>query len=292
MKKILVTGSEGFIGKHLCAALTVLGHSVIRVDKKLGTDLCKLETFRELPEVDLVVHLAAFNGTKYFYLQPFDVIRDNILSTQYLLDFYKGNVEKIIFTGTCESYAGAIDLFSYNVPTDETVPLVISDVSNPRWSYGGSKILNELQIYSVFHQFKQNFTIIRYHNVYGPGQVDHFIPEFSIRAKTGDFTLKGWKNTRSFMYITDAIRATIDIIFNNNCNNQIINVGVNDERTIEEIAKIILEELQINGELILEDAPPGSVSRRQADLSKLEQLTNFVPSVSIEQGIKFTLENL
>jgi nucleoside-diphosphate-sugar epimerase len=289
---ILVTGSRGFIGQHLCRRLDSLGYHVIEADRKLGFDLSNYEDVKHLPDVDIVVHLAAFNGTKHFYERPFDVVRDNLLPTQYLLDRYAGKIKKFIFTGTCESYAGAVDTFDWTVPTDETVPLVINDVTNPRWSYGGSKIANEVQVIAAHHQLKQDYTIIRYHNIYGPGQIDHFIPEFYQRAKQGNLSLKGWQNTRSFMYISDAIEATVKIMFDNSCANQIINVGVNDEKSIREVAELILEVSDIQGNLILEDAPAGSVKRRNGDVTKLTRLTGFAPTTSLREGIVKTLESL
>lgn len=292
MKTILVTGSKGFIGKHLCRVLNDLGHHVIEADRKLGFDLANHEDVEHLPDVDIVVHLAAFNGTKHFYERPFDVVRDNLLPTQYLLDRYAGRVERFIFTGTCESYAGAVDTFGWTVPTDETVPLVVNDVTNPRWSYGGSKIANEIQVIAAHRQHHQDYTIIRYHNVYGPGQIDHFIPEFYQRACQGDLSLNGWSNTRSFMYISDAVDATVKIMFEDSCKNQIINVGVNEERTIKDIAEIICKQAGITGQLLLNDAPQGSVRRREGDMTKLHTLIDFKPKISLEQGIKLTLESL
>lgn len=292
MKKILITGSSGFIGQHLVPFLEQQGHIIVKADRTNGIDLTKKELVDNLPDVDIVVHLAAHNGTKHFYNRPLDVIRDSVLPTQYLIDKYAGKVERFVFTGTCESYAGAVDLFDWPVPTDETVPLVVGDVTNPRWSYGGSKIVNELQITAAYSQLGQEYSIIRYHNIYGPGQIDHFIPEFYERAKAGDLTLKGWENTRSFMYISDAIKATAQVIFDSLCANQIINIGVNDEKSIKELATIILEQANISGELILEDAPIGSVKRRCGDLTKMNKLLNFVPEVSLEEGIKKTLESL
>lgn len=292
MKRILVTGSSGFIGSHLVPSLEQLGHTVVRADRTHGIDLTKKEIVDNLPDVDIVVHLAAHNGTKHFYERPLDVIRDGVLPTQYLVDRYAGKVERFVFTGTCESYASAVDLFNWPVPTDETVPLVIGDVTNPRWSYGGSKIVNELQIVAAHNQLGQEYAIIRYHNVYGPGQVDHFIPEFYERIKKGDLSLKGWENTRSFMYITDAIQATCQIIFEPQCANEIINVGITDERSIKDVAEIILKNAGIKGELILENAPEGSVKRRCGDVTKFNKLVNFIPKVSLDQGIKLTLESL
>ena len=292
MKKILITGSSGFIGQHLVPYLEKQGHTVIKADRTHGVDLTVKENVDNLPNVDIVVHLAAHNGTKHFYERPLDVIRDSVLPTQYLIDRYAGKVERFVFTGTCESYAGAVDLFNYPVPTDEKVPLVVGDVTNPRWSYGGSKIVNELQLVAAQSQHGQEYAIIRYHNVYGPGQRDHFIPEFVERAKQGDLSLKGWENTRSFMYIGDAIRATAQIIFEPQCANQIINVGIDDEISIKDVASVILRQAGIVGELILEPAPIGSVKRRCGDISKMTKLLDFTPTISLERGIQLTLESL
>ena len=292
LNRILVTGSEGFIGQHLVSSLTSQGYTVFEADKKKGIDLSIKETVDALPDVDIVVHLAAYNGTKHFYNYPLDVIRDSVLPTQFLLDRYAGKVKRFVFSGSCESYATTVDVFGWSVPTNETVPLSIADITNPRWSYGGSKILNELQITAAHSQLGQEYSILRYHNVYGPGQVDHFIPEFVSRAKQGDFSLNGSTNTRSFMYIDDAIRATEQIVFSDVCANKILNVGSSNEHTIKEVANMILKEMQLDHQLILKAAPLGSVSRRCPDIRLLEKLLNFKCKISLKEGIRKTLESL
>ena len=290
--KILVTGSSGFIGQHLVPALESQGHVVVRADRTDGCDLTVKANVDSLPDVDIVVHLAAHNGTKHFYNRPLDVVRDSVLPTQYLLDRYAGQVKRFVFTGTCESYAGAVDLFDYPVPTDEQVPLVIGDVTNPRWSYGGSKIVNEIQCVAAHAQLGQEYAIIRYHNVYGPGQVDHFIPEFYDRVLTGDLTLHGWENTRSFMYISDAIEATCRVIFEQPFANQIVNIGVDDEISIRDLAIQILYEAGISGDVVCMPAPKGSVKRRCGTIDKFHSLTDFEAKVMLSEGIRLTLESL
>lgn len=290
--KILVTGSSGFIGQHLVPALEQQGHTVVKADRVDGCDLTVKETVDALPDVDIVVHLAAHNGTKHFYDRPLDVVRDSVLPTQYLLDRYAGCVQRFVFTGTCESYAGAVDHYDYPVPTDEKVPLMVADVTNPRWSYGGSKIVNEIQCVAAHAQLGQEYAIIRYHNVYGPGQVDHFIPEFYQRALSGKVELHGWENTRSFMYVSDAIEATCRVIFESNFANQIVNIGVDDEISILDLAKLILDQKGIKQQPVCMPAPEGSVRRRCGDISKFHAMTDFQAKVPLALGIKLTLESL
>jgi nucleoside-diphosphate-sugar epimerase len=288
--KILLTGSSGFIGQSLSDALASTNHELILADKITGTDLTDKNAVDNLPDVDLVIHMAAQNGTDYFYSEPLNVIRNSVLPTQYLIDRYAGKIKRFIFTSSCESYAGAVDLFDWEVPTSEDVPLVVSDVTNPRWSYGGSKIINELQVLAAYHQLNQPYTIIRYHNVYGPNQTHHVIPDFIEKVKLGNFILDGWDNTRSFMYISDAINATLAVIFSDACANQILHIGVNDEITIQRLAEIILEEMNISGKLILNPAPIGSVKRRCANVTKLSLLTGFKPTVQLRDGIREILK--
>ena len=290
MKKILVTGSSGFIGSYLVTALEKNGYTVYCADKKIGIDLCDQTTVKNLPDVDIVFHAAAFNGTKYFYTNPWDVATNNILPTQYLLDRYLNQCNHFIFTGTCESYAGSVDTFGYSVPTDEQVPLTVNDILNPRWSYGGSKIASELLCAAAHQQFGQPFTIIRYHNIYGPGQVDHFIPEFANRLRQGNTVLHGHSNTRSFFYITDAIDATIKLL--DAPINGPINVGSDEEISILAVANLIKTYLNVSDQLVLHPAPLGSVSRRCPDISLLKSKIEYTQNVNLNTGIKLTLESL
>jgi nucleoside-diphosphate-sugar epimerase len=291
MKKILLTGSSGFLGSHYKKFLESY-YTVICADRSSGIDLTDKNKVDQLPDVDIVVHFAAFNGTKKFYTQPYDVVRDNLLPTQYLLDRYSGKVEMFIHAGTCESYAGGLALGLIDIPTPEDIPLVVDDIMNPRWSYGGSKIANELQVIAAHHQHNQNFQIIRFHNVYGPGQVDHFIPEFVSRINNGDATVFGANETRSFCYVSDALEACHQLMNTPAAYNKIINVGTGKESTILEIAEIISKELKIDLPLIPVEGKKGSVARRCPDISLLKSLIDWEPKIDLVRGLKLTLESI
>ena len=286
--KILITGSEGFIGKKLVESYLAEGHQVLGLDIRSGYDLNNKDLVNSLDEdFDIEYHLAAYNGTKWFYEDPINVIRENIFPTENILKKFSGKVKKIIFSGTCESYAGSTEYFGYQIPTNEKVPLTIVDPKNLRWSYGGSKLLNEIMVWSYSKEYDQTMTILRYHNVYGPGQKDHFIPDFIERVKKNDFNLYGYLNTRSFIYLDDAIEITKKIIMSKASDNQTINIGNENEVSIENVAKEILSILDIDNQLILNEAPEGSVSRRCPDCSLQKEILNYnYAFTTIEEGLK------
>ena len=92
MKSILITGSNGFIGKNLIKLLRGK-YKIFSLDRKNGD----LKIKKKFPKVDIVIHLAAFNSTKDFYKKPFNVIEDNLIPTLNLLKFYKKQKKKTTF---------------------------------------------------------------------------------------------------------------------------------------------------------------------------------------------------
>lgn len=283
--KILLTGHKGFIGSHLLRLLEEQ-HEVICADKKENFDLCDQDLTESLPDCDVVVHLAAMNGTKLFYDMPFDVATNNLLPTVNLVNRYRNTDTKFIFASTCEIFNGATDLFNYKIPTDEKVPVVFDDILNPRWSYSLPKALGE----NLVANSGLNWTILRFFNIYGPGQIDHFIPEFVNRALNQEMQIIG-NDTRSFCYVDDAVKITKNLI--ESCPNQIINVGNDEEFEIAYIARKILKIMEIDPSL-LEILPgkKGSARRRCPDISILKKLTNFHTFTPIETGLKRTIASL
>ena len=164
--------------------------------------------------------------------------------------------------------------------------MVIDDLKNPRWSYASSKGIGEQIV--ILSGLK--YIVIRPHNIYGPGQKNHFIPEFIQRCKKKKVILYGWKNTRSWLYIDDCCYAIYKLMECKKALNQIINVGNENEIKVLDVAKIILKELKIKKKIIKKNAPQGSAKRRMADISKLKKLINWRPTTTLEIGIKKTLQ--
>lgn len=312
MSKILVCGGAGFIGYHLVKRLAKDKRNKIWVldnFERGGND----KEFKSLPKnvkhinkdilenteiilcsslvmpFDEVYHLAAINGTKNFYERPCDVLNVNVIGTINILNwFVASKSKKLLFTSSSETYAGTKDK---KIPTPEDVPLTIEDVTNPRWSYAGSKIIGELFCLNYAKKYKKQISVIRYHNIYGPRMGnDHVIPEFCKRIKENPFKIYGGTETRAFCYVDDAVEATIKVMRSKKTNGKIIHIG-NDKEEIPIItlAKKMCQIAKKNPKFKILPAPKGSTKRRCPDITKLRKL-GFEPNINLESGLKKTMQ--
>ena len=283
---IILTGHKGFIGSHLYKFLNnKLNTDVLGIDLKDGNDLCDANLTSSLPDCDICIHFAATNGTKLFYSSPTNVTRTNTLHTFNLIERYKNSKTKFIFASTCEIFNGATDKGLHSIPTDETVPIVFEDIINPRWSYSLPKALGE----NLVANGMNNWLVIRFFNIYGPGQIDHFISEFEERIlNENNYSING-NDTRSFCYIDDAVNILDRIIFN--LDNEIINIGNPIEYQIADVAKMIMEIHGLkNYELKINASPKGSATRRSPDVSKLRKFIGDFAYTPLIDGLKQTLK--
>lgn len=320
MKNILVTGGAGFIGFYLAKYLahqpncnvTIIDNlqrgkhdneftNLLKLPniKFINADMTTMHYWQHLNSYyDEIYHLAAINGTKYFYEKPQEVLRINILSLMYLLEWINPeNCGKFIFTSSSEAYAGTINSFGNTqnfIPSSENIPLTIDDVFNPRFSYGGSKLTGELLTVNYCRSKQVAFNIIRYHNIYG-GRMgfEHVLPEFCKRIfnKENPFSIFGGTETRAFCYIDDAVEATVAVMRAQNANNQIVHVGNSTEEiSISDLALLLFKVSGFNATLNILPAPVGSVLRRCPNTQKLRELTHFSAKIPLKQGLLKTYE--
>lgn len=276
--KILVTGHKGFIGKHLFKSLSSQNHTE-GVDLIDGIDLRDDTVVRALGEYDMVFHLAATNGTRHFYEQPFSVLENNTVSTLNLLKRYSGTKTKFIFASTCEVFSGAVDSGFYPIPTDEAVPVHFSDPLNPRWSYSLPKALGENAVANSM----ENWLILRFFNVFGPGQKDHFLDEFIARVNQGEYCIYG-DDSRSFCFVDDAVALTIAAA--ETCSNEIINIGNPSEYKISDVARLVMSKMGIDPKLLeINPGRLGSAKRRCPDVSKILKRTNYKYRFDLGAGL-------
>ena len=312
-RSVLVTGGTGFIGRALIRGLLTAGARVRSLDndsrgaaEKLGATRDQVElvtgdirdprVVREAVRgMDTVCHLAYINGTEYFYTEPELILE---VATKGMMNVLDGcvaeGVRDLVLASSSEVYQAPP-----RIPTDETAPLVVPDVLNPRFSYGGGKIISELLAINYGRKFFDHTLIFRPHNVYGPDMGrQHVIPQFILRLKERaarqpagalDFPIQGTgEETRSFIYIDDFVRGLLRVIEQGE-RLAIFHIGTEREISIRDLAHLVAaacgrEIRVVPGELLA-----GSTPRRCPDVRKLRNL-GFEPEVRLEEGVRRTAE--
>jgi nucleoside-diphosphate-sugar epimerase len=308
-RRYLVTGGTGFLGAALVHRLVHAGQNVRVLDNNWRGDLRRLAGIESKVEihtgdvrdptvvnravhgVDCVVHMSAINGTRHFYEEPELVIDVAIRGILNVIDACrKMGVGDLIVASSSEAYQTA-----NMVPTPEDVPLVVPDVINPRYSYGGSKLASELIALNYGRRDFERVVVFRPHNVYGPDMgFEHVIPELSLRATDEDrstnkgnpilFQLKGdGSQTRSFIHVDDFTQCLMTLIDRGQHLN-VYHIGNPEEIAIRELAEMIVA--QFGRKLILKgtSAPPGETTRRCPDISKVRSL-GWAPNISLREGL-------
>jgi NAD dependent epimerase/dehydratase len=308
-QKVLVTGSEGFIGSHLTEELVRMGADVTAlVQYNSFNNWGWIETFdkdikeslrvvtgdiREIDGLkkiiagkDIVFHLAALIAIPYSYFSPMAYVKTNVEGTlnvmQACLD---AGVSKIVHTSTSEVYGTAM-----YVPIDEDHPL------QGQSPYSASKIGADKIVESFYRSFNLPVATMRPFNTYGPRQSARaVIPTIIVQALTeGVIKLGATTPTRDFTFVKDTIQGFIKIGQNDNTIGQVINIGSGFEISIgklaDKIAKIMGKEIMIQTEEQRLRPKKSEVNRLLADNTKAGQLVNWKPDYTLDQGLAITVE--
>ena len=314
-RKICITGGAGFIGSALTRRLLAAGHQVTVLDdfsrgqayrlEGLGCEIIHgdirepVDVGNALVGVDLVVHLAYLQGTQTFYAEPRQVLDVGVRGMLNLLDACeRWGVGEMLLVSSSEAYQVAPE-----VPTPETVPLTVPDVLNPRYSYGGGKIACELMALAWRRTGVLDRVIIaRPHNIIGPDMGrEHVVPEFCIRMNqavaglTGKpdsplpFHIQGTgQETRSFCHVDDCVSQLELLADRAPVGASVWHVGVEDERTIEDVAHAVAACYGQVIKVVPGTLPKGSPPRRLPDTSKIRAL-GFTPRWEFGAAIEDTV---
>lgn len=313
--KHLITGGAGFIGYHLASALVDQGDEVHLVDNLSrgqmdndllalierpgvvfhNADLMQASAFEALDrDFDWVFHLAAIVGVENVTERPYDVLSVNARTLLNALDWLGGTTAKrVCFSSTSEAYGWTMTFHGLPIPTPEDVPLAVDRVDNPRATYAMSKIFGEMAVVQACRRDGRTYSILRYHNVYGPRMgMSHVVPQLFQRMWTGQRPLVVYEPThrRAFCYVDDAVAGTVATM-RHGVPAGIYNVGNDlEEVAISELARTLAE---VCGEpaMPMEFATAAGplIARRAPDLRRLREVTGYVPSVSLREGLGRTV---
>ena len=310
--KILVTGGSGFIGAALVTELVRVGAKVRVLDDNsrgasrrlaaLGDDVEFVAgDIRDAATVaaatrgmDEVHHLAFVNGTEFFYSAPDLVLDVGVKGIVNVIDACRqNNIRNLVLASSAEVYQTAS-----RVPTDESVPLIVPDPHNPRYSYGGGKIISELMAINYGRKYFDRVLIFRPHNIYGPDMgFEHVIPQFTLRLKKEarqqgngvvKFQMQGsGRETRSFCHISDLVQGVM-VMRSRGEHLGIYHIGTSEEVAIGDLAHRIAGTMSLEIELISTSTLAGSTPRRCPDISKLVGL-GYQPRVQLNEGLPPTV---
>lgn len=301
--RCLVTGAAGFIGSHLCEALTAEGHSVRGVDS--FTDLypraCKEENLASLQretrfelkeadlveadcenllrEVDWVFHQAAHAGVRQSWGKKFRSYTEyNVLATQRLLEACRQKTLKKFLYASSSSIYGEAELCQ----TSEDAP------PKPLSPYGVSKLAGEHLCYLYMRQFAVPTVALRYFTVYGPRQRPDMAFHRFIAALLDSQTLEIYgdgEQTRDFTYVSDVVKANLAATVSGQAGG-VYNIGGGERASVNQVIQMLETLAGRPAKVHSLQREAGDVRHTWADVSRARQEIGFSPQVGLQEGLK------
>ena len=310
MKKILVTGADGFIGSHLVELLIDEGYDVRAfvyynsfntwgwLDKFSKEKLDKIEIFQgdirdpngvrvAMTGVDTVFHLAALIAIPFSYHSPDSYVDTNIKGTLNILQAAKDlNVKRILITSTSEVYGTAL-----YVPIDEDHPL------QGQSPYSATKIGADQLALSFYRSFDLPVTIVRPFNTFGPRQSARaVIPTIITQLLAGkeEIKLGTLTPTRDFNYVKDTANGFLEIARSEKTIGEVVNIATQQEISIGDLANELIQQINPKAKIICDEQrlrpQKSEVNRLLGKNEKILKLTNWKPKYSFKEGLKETIE--
>jgi UDP-glucose 4-epimerase len=314
--KILVTGGAGFIGSHLSDELIALGNEVIALDNLStgrfeniahldgnrlfqfieGTILNEMLVDKLVERCDVVYHLAAAVGVELVVKKPLESLVTNIKGSEIVLDMAHRYHKKILITSTSEIYGK-----NANGPLKEDDDRILGSPLKVRWGYSTAKAVDEMLAYIYWKEKKVPTIIVRLFNTVGPRQTGAYgmvIPRFVNQAiKNEDITVYGTgKQSRCFLHVKDVVNTLIKLMNNKDAVGQVFNIGSQEEITIENLARKVIELAKSKSKVIYIPYEKAyeegfeDMQRRVPDTTRVKNLVGFKPTIDLEGIIKSVVE--
>ncbi len=304
VERVLVTGGAGFLGSHLCESLLHDEYEVVCVDNLGSGQLTNIRQLRnydnfrfkkqdireelDVDRVDYIYHLASRASPTDFTDFPVRIALTNTTGTKKLLERAVEFDARMIFASTSEIYGDPEvtpqpESYSGNV-----------NIRGPRGCYDESKRFGETLTVAYMERYGIDVRTARIFNTYGPrmrpddGRV---VPTFITQALNDeDLTVYGdGTQTRSFCYVSDLINGLRKIGETDSIAGEVINLGNNNEISILELARIIIDQTETNSDIVHQSLPEDDPQRRCPDLTKAKDLLGWNPEISLQKGIRKTV---
>ncbi len=300
--RFLITGVAGFLGSALAKFLVREGHAVRGVDDLSTGDPSSLpaevhftrgdvndrpKLWTLLQDVDCVYHLAARVLVPESVLYPREYNDVNVGGTVCLMEAMRDvGVRRVVFVSSGAVYG--------NQPVQ---PVTEAQTPNPRSPYAVSKLAAEYYVHTIGALWGIETVSLRVFNAYGPGQ--HIppvhapvIPYFLLQAlQQGTIVMHGDGNqTRDYVYVDDVVYALIAAATAPGVNQRTINVGSGQETSVRQLAQLVMEVTGGHPQILTNPRNEGGAPRLCADLTLAKQLLGYQPTISLEAGLRLTLE--
>lgn len=298
----LITGVAGFLGSHLANRLVREGHEVRGLDNLSAGDPAALDPgvlftrgdindrpklWTLLQEVDCVYHLAARVYVSESILYPSEYNLANVGGTLSLMEAIRDvGVKRVVLASSGAIYGD-----------QEAQPLSEGQAPRPRSPYAVSKLAAEYYLHTLGALWGIETVSLRIFNAYGPGQQlppSHppVIPYMLRQAlQGGTIVIDGdGRQTRDFVYVDDVVSALVAAATAPNVNGLVINVGSGEETSILDLARLVLQVTGSSSNIITNPKSSGGVARMCANIALAERRLNYRPSISLETGLRLTLQ--
>jgi UDP-glucose 4-epimerase len=301
--KIVVTGGNGFIGQHIVKELASRGFEVISFDLVtpaeivdgvkylIGTVMDTFTMCKIFKGCDAVFHLAAILGVKRADSQLLRCLTINIEGTKNVLEAAVMSGVPYVFLTSSSEIFGDVNMEKVGE----------KDQFNPKSGYAISKLAAESYLKGFNAEYDLEFNIVRFFNIYGPGQVAEFVvPRFIKMAQNGIAPkIYGEGNQiRSFCHISDAARAAVDVFQDKRGRNETYNIGNDLEPiTIRDLATKVIKTVGADLEPVFvpfeesDRKDSREIFFRIPEISKIKRFINYSPQIMLDEGLQDVMEN-